>query len=42
MIEDLESELNGALKETSNIQNLEVAEEANIDEAIITEAKASN
>ena len=42
MIKDLESELTEALKETSNTENLEVAEEANVDEAITIEAKASN
>ena len=42
MIEDLEAELTGAPKETSNTDNLEMAEEANADEAITVEAKASN
>ena len=42
MIEYLEAELTGALKETSNTDNLAMAEEANIDEAITVEAKASN
>ena len=42
MIEDLESELTGALKKTSNTDNLAVAEEANVDYAITAEAKASN
>ena len=32
MIEDLEAELTGELKETSNTDNLAVAEEENIDE----------
>ena len=31
MIEDLEAKLTGALKETSNTENLLVAEEANLD-----------
>ena len=31
MIEDLEAELTGALKETSDTKNLAVAEEANVD-----------
>ena len=34
MIEDLEAELTGVLKETSNTDNLHVDEEANVDEAI--------
>ena len=42
MIEDLEPELTGALKETSNTENLAVAEEANVNEAITAEARASN
>ena len=42
MIEDLEAELTGATKETSNTDNLELAEEANVDEAITAEAKAIN
>ena len=42
MIEDLEAELTGALKKTSNTDNLAVAEEANVDYAITAEAKASN
>ena len=35
-------ELNGALKETSNTDNLAVAEEANVDEAITADSKARN
>ena len=35
-------ELNGALKETSNTDNLVVAEEANVDEAITADSKARN
>ena len=31
MIEDLEAKLTGALKQTSNTDNLVVAEEANVD-----------
>ena len=42
MIDDLEAELAGSLKKTSNSDNLAVAEEANVDEAITVEAKASN
>ena len=42
MIKDLEAELNGAPKETSNNEDLAVAEEANDDEAITEESKASN
>ena len=38
----MEAELTGTLKETSNTNNLEVAEEANFDESITTEAKDSN
>ena len=34
MIEDLEAELTGSLKETSNTDNSELDEEANVDEAI--------
>ena len=40
MIEDMEAELTGALKKTSNTDNLVVAEEANVDEAVTEEAKA--
>ena len=36
------SELNGALKETSNTDNSVVAEEANFDEAVTAEAKSGN
>ena len=39
MIEDLEADLAGALKETPNTDNLAVAEKANVDEAVTTEAK---
>ena len=42
MIEDLESELTEALKIDSKTDNLAVTEEANFDEAITAEAKASN
>ena len=42
MIEDLEAELTGAPKETSNTDNSEVAEEKNVDESITAEAKAIN
>ena len=42
MIDDLEAELAGSLKKTSTSDNLSVAEEANVDEAITVEAKASN
>ena len=42
MIGDLETGLTGALKETSNTDNLAVAEEENVDEAIIEGSKASN
>ena len=38
----MEAELTVAPKGTSNTENLDVAEEANIDEAITAEAKASN
>ena len=42
MIEDLGAELTGAIKETSNTDNLAVVGEANVDEAITAESKASN
>ena len=42
MIEDLEADLTGAPLYSLNIEDLEVAEEANADEATIAEAKASN
>ena len=42
MIEDLEAKLTGALKENSNTDNLAVAGEVNVDEAVTTETKASN
>ena len=42
MIDDLEYELTGESKETSNNDNLAVAEEANVNEAFTAEAKASN
>ena len=41
MIEDMEAELNEAQK-SSNTDNLAVAEEANVDEVVTTESKASN
>ena len=42
MIEDMEAGLTGALKKTSNTDTSAVAEEANVDEAVTAEAKASN
>ena len=42
MIDDLESELTGALKDTSNNDNSAVIEEAHFDEAITAEAKTGN
>ena len=42
MIENLEAELTGALKETSNTEDFAVAKEANMDEAITAKAKAIN
>ena len=42
MIENLEAELTGALETNSNTDNLAVAEEANVDEAITAEAKVGN
>ena len=42
MIEDLEAGLNGALKETSNTDNVLVAEEENVDESITAETKSIN
>ena len=42
MIEDLEAELTGSLFQNSNTDNLAVDEEANVDEAITAESKASN
>ena len=42
MIEDLEAELAGSLKENSNNDNLTVAEETNADEAITEVSKDSN
>ena len=42
MIDDLEYELTGESKETSNNDNLAVDEEANVNEAFTAEAKASN
>ena len=42
MVEDLKSELTEAIKETSNTENLAVAEEWNVDEAINAKAKAIN
>ena len=41
-IEDLEADLNGSPKETSNTDDLALAEVENSDEAITTEANASN
>ena len=38
----MEAELTGAPKETSNTENLAVAEEANIGDAVTVEAKSSN
>ena len=40
MVEDLESELTGAPIETSNTDNVDLAEVENVDEAITAEAKA--
>ena len=40
IIEDLEAEMIGKPKETSNIDNVDLAEEANVDEDTTTEAKA--
>ena len=42
MIEDLEADMTGSPKETSNTDNSAVSEEANVDESITSEAKASN
>ena len=42
IIEDLEAELTVLLKETSNTDNLAVSEEAIVDVAITSGAKASN
>ena len=42
MIEDMEAELTGSTKETSNTEDLAVVEDANVDEAVTAEAKASN
>ena len=42
MMEDLEAELTVAPNETSNTENLAVAEEVNVDEAITAEAKDIN
>ena len=42
MIEDLEADMTGSPKETSNTDNSAVSEEANVDESITFEAKASN
>ena len=42
MIEDLEDELTRALKKTPNTDNQAVAEEANVNEAVTAETKASN
>ena len=42
MIEDLEAELTGAPKETSNTDNVDLSEEANFDEAITAEPEENN
>ena len=42
MIGNFEAELTEPLKETSNTENLAVAEEGNVVESITAEAKASN
>ena len=42
MIEDMEAELTESSKIYSKTDNLAVTEEANVDEAITAEAKASN
>ena len=42
MIEDLETELTGALKETSNNDNSAAAEDENVNESITVESKARN
>ena len=42
MIENLEAEPTGALKETSNTENVALAKEVNVYVAISAEAKASN
>ena len=42
MIEDIEAELAGAPKKASDTDNLAVAEEANVDEDVTAEAKASS
>ena len=42
MIEDLGSKLTVTPKETSNIENLAMAEEENVDESITAESKTSN
>ena len=42
MIEDIESELTEAPKKASDTDNLAVAEEANVDEDVTAEAKASS
>ena len=42
MIEDIEAELTGAPKKSSNTNNSAVAEEANIDGAVTAESKARN
>ena len=41
MIEDMKSELTEAPKENPNTDNLAVAEEANVDESVTAESKAS-
>ena len=42
MIDYLEAELTGAPKDTSNTDNMALAEEANFDETITTESKDIN
>ena len=42
MIKDMEAELTGPLLKTWNTDNLAVDEETNVDEAVTSEAKASN
>ena len=42
IIEDMEAEMTEAPKKTSNTENLAVAEEKNVDEAVTAESKASN
>ena len=42
MIEDMEAEITEAPKINSNTENLAVAEEANVDESVTADGKASN